>query len=905
MSDRAMNVFETMVGKHTEKMSFPEAVQQAVLDLEGLIPDLQSLAQEVLDKESEETYRVTKISEINTSHELLDHYKRRWYIPGPPDEGLWGSLRSHLLESLPEKSVQEIDQSSNAIMAWTAEPKVHQDRRLGLVVGNVQSGKTANYSAVVSKALDKGYKLVIVLSGIHNNLRKQTQKRLERDLGVADDARNWHLLTSEDADFGTSEAKNAGSILQNSTRVLAVVKKNKTRLENLLRFLRSADEGVKRATPILIIDDESDQATPDASAEGELNPTTISRLMREIWAEVTNGTYIGYTATPFANVFIDPKPDDELPTLYPRSFIHVMPTPTEYFGAERIFGLDLSADEFRDQDGPDVVRVVDPDELPSLMPRKRRGEDSASSPEVTESLSTAIRWFIVAAAVRRVRGQADKHSTMLIHTTHQTDPHFAMKEAVEEFLEPLREDAREGDVDSFRVVFHEEMDRAAELYRGTGAAATWPRVRDEIPNVIRSLRVSVDNSRADQSQRLDYKDHEPQTVIVIGGGTLSRGLTLEGLFVSFFTRTSNTYDTLLQMGRWFGYRKGYEDLQRIWVSPGLDGDYRFLASVENELRQDIKRMIASDQTPADIGIRVAQHPGRLQITNPNKMKHAEKVEVDFEGYRPQTYVFDAQSSRVIDGNVEVVRSLLRRIGKYSAPVSSGANSRLFADVPLSELREFFEDFATSSEVGTVIRDAVRWSAEKLPGRRWNVVLAGGSTKETFSAGEFSVPMVRRAPIRDTDPTADGSTINIRALMSGADTIADLRVSTDSAAGAGSDRLSRDDQISLRKRSIAEGGAGGRGLLLIYPISRMSKSTSATRISMDVALRKANPEILTEGADPLMGIGLVTPFDINNEIANKGTYLAVRPAFESDHEEIDETDHEPDFVDTEDDYQGEQ
>lgn len=902
MPEHQMRVFEMMVSSLRAKMPFTEAVEQAVLELDRAFPgaDLPTLAQELRERHYAEVSKATKLSELTTSHEVLDHLEREWYVPGPQDEGLWGSLRERLLKNLAPGSVHEIDQSSDAIMSWIAEPKVDEDRRLGLVVGNVQSGKTANYSAVAAKALDQGYKLVIVLSGIHNNLRKQTQQRLERDLGVTADLLNWLRLTSVDGDFGTTEAKNASTFIQNHKHVLAVVKKNKTRLENLLRFLRNADEGVMRAAPVLIIDDESDQATPDASAEGELNPTTISRLMREIWREVRNGTYIGYTATPFANVFIDPTPDDDLETLYPRSFIHVMPTPQEYFGAERIFGLELGAGEEEDQDGPDVVRIIDRSELEYLMPKKRRGQSPTTAPEVTESLATAVRWFIIAAAVRRVRGQADEHSTMLIHTTHQTDPHFAMRDAVEEFLEPLRMEARDGEVDSFYEIFHEEFDRAAELYRGKGTAATWPQIRDEIPNVVRSLRVAVDNSKADLSERLYYVDDDPQTVIVIGGGTLSRGLTLEGLFVSFFTRTSNTYDTLLQMGRWFGYRKGYEDLQRIWVSPGLDGDYRFLAAVENELRQDIRRMINMGQTPKDIGIRVKQHPGRLQITNPNKMKHAEEVEVDFEGYRPQTYLFDAASQAVIDGNVSVVRKLLDRIAEYSVPMRQGVSSRLFAGVPLQELREFFADFETSTGLSTVIHDAVEWTAAKLPNRLWNVVLVGGSMKETFSASGFEVPMVRRAPIQN----AESGFINIRALMSGTDRVADLRLIEGSALDASREKLDRDTQIGLRKLPESQGGAGGRGLLAIYPISRQSKRTSSTRIDMDDALKAANPAIQTEGADPLMGIGFVTPFDIHGEIKNKGTYLAVNPVFTGHDAASGVDDEQTEFVDTEADYQGE-
>ncbi|MGJ7562215.1 Z1 domain-containing protein, partial [Brevibacterium casei] len=355
------------------------------------------------------------------------------------------------------------------------------------------------------------------LSGVHNNLRKQTQQRLDHDLGVIENAGDWYQLTSDEADFGTACIKNASSISRNNKRILAVVKKYGSRLRNLLDFLRAIDEETKKRLPILIIDDESDQATPDSSPDKDSDPTAINQLMREIWAEVRNGTYVGYTATPFANIFMDPNSQQskKLEELYPKDFIHVMPTPADYFGAERIFGLGEVADEKIDV--PDVVRKIPKDEVGILVPKGKDADLSAQV--VTRSLAEAIRWFVVASAVRRVRGQADKHSTMLIHTTHKTEPHFAMRNAVEEFLEPVRRLALNDDVESFRDVFTKEMSRAGHLFPGDATTSTWKHVSREIPAVLHRLRVAVDNSKAEDFERLSYPDDQPQTVIVIGGGT--------------------------------------------------------------------------------------------------------------------------------------------------------------------------------------------------------------------------------------------------------------------------------------------------------------------------------------------------------------------------------------------------
>lgn len=861
--------------KMSGDMSFHDALKATKVMLEGLALDgLDSAIAEIEREHDDRVNSSMKLFETTISHQL-DNLQQRWYH-GSADDGVWSELADRMRNSGLGSALDDIDKSTDAIVAACAQPFVANDRRLGLVVGNVQSGKTANYSAVIAKALDQGYKFVIVLSGIHNNLRRQTQLRLERDLGLLEDSKSWIPLTTADADFGTAVENMAGGIISRHDRVLAVVKKNKTRLENLLAFLRKLDADVKRSTPILIIDDESDQATPDASSDKENNPTTISALMGEIWDQVVNGTYIGYTATPFANVFMDPK--SEAKSLYPRNFIHVMPTPGTYFGAERLFGLDSDV-ETSEQLEHDLLRRIPDAELVHLRPAGRNAQFEA---RVTPALADAIRWFVVASAVRRVRGQSSKHSTMLIHTTHNVQPHFELRDAVAAYLDPRRARGRDGDVAEFYQVFHDEIDRAPELYSGDDSLATWPRVQEEILNVLRNLRVAVDNGSADPSERLEYRDEEPQSVIVIGGGTLSRGLTLEGLFVSFFTRTSDTYDTLLQMGRWFGYRNGYEDLQRIWLSDGLEEDYRFLAQVEHDLREDIARLINSGQTPADIGVRVQQHPGRLQITNPNKMKHAAEVEVDFEGYRLQTYIFDVSSPHIVKSNLQATKRLISQI-KENAATPDGAParaSRVFADVEVQIVKDFFESFSVHSHFGDSFADAVEWAQQKLPKKRWNVVVAAGSTSEEFDAGPFQTAAIRRAPIKPDEDAIKKQHVNIRALMSGDDMVLDLRLLDEQSGASRSNYsgLKREKQIQMRKNPDV---GDGKGLLVIYPISRYSEPAQlGSRTSMQSALAQVNAETGTD-SEPIIGVALVAPMDSRRELRVKGTYLAVTPHFESD------------------------
>lgn len=879
---------EIIFNNFLQMMSREDAKKKTKVSLEAL-PGIDDELDALERAHEEKVMTRTKLTEVGTARRK-DLREMGWYS-GAPADGLWGELRDRMLRGGLAEAIDSIDRSTEEIVASLAEPRVENDSRLGLVIGNVQSGKTANYSAVIAKALDSGYKFVLVLSGVHNNLRKQTQVRLDRDLGVFEDRQSWYRLTDADGDFGDAHIGNASSIVANHGRVLAVVKKNSHRLRRVLEFLRSLDDGTKRDTPFLVIDDESDQATPDASGKIGDEPTAINFLMRQIWSEVRNGTYVGYTATPFANVFMDPNvPEGSLQELYPRDFIHVMPTPSNYFGAERIFGLHDIADEERDAEIPDVVRSISKAEVSELVPSGRNTE--GFQPHVTKSLGEAIRWFIVACAVRRIRGQQKKHSTMLIHTTPRTDPHFATRDVIEKFLEPLRKASLNGDVNGFKETFEKEINKAASLYDGDGLAPTWPRVSDEIPNVLRYLHTVVDNGKEEDSERLSYAN-EPQTVIVIGGSTLARGLTLEGLFVSYFTRTSNTYDTLLQMGRWFGYRAGYEDLQRIWVSPRLDEDYRFLATVEADLRTEIGRMTQAGMTPAEIGVRVRLHPGRLQVTSSAKQKHALEAEVDFEGYRLQTTLFDFSSNDVALANARLTEDFLRQIQPYK----SQEVPTLFEDVPLEELGPFFERFEIHQNYQKVFADAIKWSSEKLPDKRWNVVVPSeGSGVDCLHVGDKVVGSIRRAPI-DTEFEAlrSAKEINIRALMSGRDVILDLRLQNRLPENRTLAQLNNESQYEWRKDR--EGG-DGRGLLILYPISRHSSKSSAGRMSMDSALGAIDPLLVEDGQPPILGMALVAPFDSEDRLQTKGSTIAVRPIFD-DAEDLDE----PIASDTERDYRG--
>lgn len=802
---------------------------------------------------------------------LTDEAKMSGWYTGPEEgDDYWPRLKAKLEAGDMHDAVDEVDVASTKVVAHLADPHLRNLKKRGLVVGYVQSGKTANYTAVMAKAADAGYRFFIVLSGLHNNLRRQTQVRLSRDLVDND----WVPLTSDTADFGN--VVHGAAILAGGVKSIAVVKKNPSRLRKLRNWLRDIPEETRRRVPILLLDDEADQATPN-SAPSHDQFTTINRLIREIWAEIPTGTYLGYTATPFANVFMDPNDEQEL---YPADFIMDLPRPESYFGAERVFGREPLDDADDPDPGLDMVREVPDDDAEALKPPTSKDAQVTFDPELPDSLIDAVRWFLVATAIRRARGQRAAHSSMLVHTTHYVQPHFVMQSRLDDLLGQLRSDWEAGDDVSFLASYEGEGTRAAEV--ATMPLPTWGDVEQELGHVLSDVRVVVDNGMSDD--RLDYgrvESGQPvaETVIAVGGGTLSRGLTLEGLVVSYFTRTSNTYDTLLQMGRWFGYRPGYEDLPRIWMQASLAEEFKFLALVEEEIRQEMDHMERTKVTPRELGLQVRAHPGRLAIVARNKMQHTDVVSVSYSGKRLQTFIFDETDSGVIGANYQAVSSFIDVCKKKTPAVPSSKAPRwLFADIPADVVVSLINSYQFHPDQQNMRPDHMAgWIKRAAPDTQWNVVVIGSNKVQKRLDGSIvelgdvdlglsdRVRAVNRAPLKNPPK----GTANIKALLSKSDWFADIEPAEVHALG----ELTSDPQAVRRKY------CDGRGLVIIYPISKDS-------IPMGVALKFDNRRDM-EAPDHLFGVGLIFPDVERDGMASGGTYYAVHPDWEVAVEEDDE------------------
>ncbi|MFI7596623.1 Z1 domain-containing protein [Actinoplanes sp. NPDC049681] len=756
---------------------------------------------------------VIKIREMREPNVVYSSGRLTWYTGPREGDRFWPSLE-RTLRSGPrpwsDQAIGALDDSSTKVVGLLDHPERETFRSIGLVLGYVQSGKTANFTAVMAKAADRGYRLFIVLSGIHNGLRRQTQARLARELVQANPAR-WHEVTTVDEDFHPKGNAAAYFTAQNQHSLL-VVKKNAKVLQKLNRWLASAKDYL-RDCPTLVIDDEADQAT--------VGGKVINPLLADLLKVFTKVGYVGYTATPFANLLIDPATEDDF---YPRDFVVSLPAPKGYQGPEVLFGRDpLDGEDPGDvPGGEDMIREIPDDDIEKVRPiNKAAAADFV--PEMAGSLRSAVLYFWLATAARRERGTGIPHSTMLIHTTLQTGIH-------EDFRVPLDDLRREAihalqnDNHDFYTELEEQwVDETARVAAADFGETPVPfeAVLRHLPIVIDESRVVVDNYRS--QDRLDYESG-PVVAIAVGGNTLSRGLTLEGLVTSYFVRASSAYDTLLQMGRWFGHRAGYADLPRIWMTAELAGWFRHLAVVEAEIRKDIDRYLTEDKNPLTFAVRIRTHP-KMLVTAPARMKAAVTAHAAYGGDLVESRYFPTDPDAVdwLARNEEAAVGLITAAKQHGrAQEVRTAERQLWRDVSYRDVLRFIDSYQFHERSEEARPDLLKCYIEKRVQngalRTWDVAVIGNSNAD---ANKWKLPdgtqfgMNGRSRINKVeDPIAD-----IKTLSAPRDTAINLQVPHDV------DVTRRSAVDDLRKKQRPD-----VGLLLIYPIDPESASKRNNRRS---------------------------------------------------------------------------
>lgn len=686
----------------------------------------------------------------------------------------WNRYQKLLLQNgLPKDVVISTDTVTDKILSRLGNPEKHVpwDRR-GMVVGHVQSGKTANYTGLICKAADAGYRLIIVIAGIHNNLRNQTQARIDegfigRDTGKSQETKKGgakHIigvghfdpnntpvsLTNTLRDFNKATAStNTSEIDSYKVPVVLVIKKNHRTLANLLDWLkdnsaRGDQEMIDQ--PMLLIDDEADNASINTKY-GKKLVTTINGQIRDLLNMFHRSCYVGYTATPFANIFIDPDQDDEMynEDLFPRDFIIGLDAPTNYFGPTKIF-----VDGLPEEGDPTWLRYITDNE--GILPIKHKIDHELDA--LPSSLTRALRTFLLARTIRNMRGQKAAHCSMLVNASRFTAVQGRLRNRLHETLERIQNSAR---INASRGAAALNDPEIAALH-GVWQAEypdiefDWPSIQSELLDAIASAKIVEVNSRAND---LDYSNsgERGQTVVAVGGFSLSRGLTLEGLTVTWFLRNTMMYDTLMQMGRWFGYRNGYEDLCRIWMPAEAIDWYAFIANAAEELHEELRTMEKAKATPRMFGLAVRSHPASLLVTARNKLGSGQKVtmRIGLSNKFVETAKVSIKTGDLA-ANLELAKSLVSKINAGTFHEEKTQWGRLIRGVPVGYIDEFLAGWRHEDRSVTTdprpIRSYIRArKSDQL--QKWDVLIPSlekGTSEDTL--GTSVVPANRSVDLHD-------------------------------------------------------------------------------------------------------------------------------------------------------------
>ena len=839
-----------------------------------------------------EQARLHELRPVDDGTVLAPGGPRAWFRDYDPANGYhWPRLRNWLRDDRDWtlSMLDSLDRASDSVLSHLEDSRASGPpafRVTGLVVGRVQSGKTANYTALIAKAVDAGYRLIIVMTGLHNQLRWQTQLRLGRELGFdesgggigrATAGRNVVPVTAPEYDGDFREGTIGPVFLQGNSTVIAVVKKNAVVLRRLRDWLERRPRDAH--LPVLLIDDEADQASINtggeriedeadvslrerydlldddvepgadgASLEQIAEPSVINGLIRQILKGFNQAAYVAYTATPFANILIDPSAVDlEVGEgLYPQDFIISLPTPANYVGAEQLFGTDPESDPI------DIVSSI-PESDASLV-SARSAEDEV---QLVDSLRTALIDFLLAAAAKDLR-MGTGAATMLVHTTYRIDPQIQLGNLLDKELINLRSGWKyDGD-------YRDELQQRweSEFENRTGSdGQIYPAFDELYPSIDSLLRtentpsVIVFNS-ATESQ-LGFDDHPERKIILVGGNRLARGLTLEGLLVSYFTRQSGTYDTVMQAARWFGFRDGYHDLTRIWLTDENYSRFRHLAKVEDDLFRQIALYSLTRRRPSETGVLILSHP-EMQVTASNKSSAAQVYDADYSGHFLQSVRLPLDNDQLLTSNLEETRRFLQRLEELPSH-SEQEEPFTWRDVPFELVTTYLNSFETSGERFDTFRlsdyitrmandhkELVRWwvsvrARQTMLGSLGTVDL-GGQTGPVNAISRSRLEHDRGSLGALANPVtvAGGAGDEIVGLDAGV--VESVREDFRNNSSQDNSRFS----TVLRSRRIPE-----EGLLCIYPVSANSKAGPRA---------KNREDLFSDGGahPPVIGLAVLFP-----------------------------------------------
>lgn len=766
-----------------------------------------------LQEEADKKSKYFKFVEENAliTDENLDNGVK----PPTDPKSSWQLYKARLYKNgMKKEAVDSIEYNTLKILRRLSNDTTNTEPIKGLVIGNVQSGKTANMAALMAMAADWGWNMFIVLSGTIENLRQQTQKRLLNDLNSSGNL-SWRGLEHLSKKIDYAQRLQHLRFDEDSVdRYFTVCLKNGGRLKNLIEWLQS-DPNKQKQLKIIVIDDEADQAGINTADITKNERKRINDLMvklvgnrdvkgKELETRYKAMNYIGYTATPYANILNEP-PNKE--SLYPANFISTLSVSKEYFGPQQIFGANNT-----NYQGMDIIRIIGRDEL-ELVKCIHDGKSSCAP----ESLVDSICWFLCGAAVMR-KNHYKKPISMLVHTSQKQEHHEYISEVIENWInntpnnkilerckKVYARETKQLSKKAFREQYldYDRLDEDINDY--PEFSEIFPIIEKLISEKMSNIKLDeegdlkyhegihlcVDNCKnngvSDEGMfvRLAYPEEDNRTsvapvFIVIGGATLSRGLTIEGLISSFFLRSVGQADTLMQMGRWFGYRKNYELIPRIWISEKTNEQFKFLSELDQELRNEILYMEANRINPSQYGPKVKNTPkySFIKITGKNKMQSGKLTDLDYSGTSSQTSVFDNIGEELLYNKL-LTEKFLNSLGKpeYQEEVQNAVVWRNIEYTSIfDELLNKFK-FCSKSHVFNDIKSLREWIKKVTDDGKlgkWNVVLAGvgkaNQSENNWVLQECSVNKVKRTRIKQS---IDDDLINIGVLTTPKDFIADI------------------------------------------------------------------------------------------------------------------------------------
>lgn len=746
-------------------------------------------------------------------------------ISTPENESsAWFKYKQNLIEKeFTALSVNNIETASKKVVSQL-DPSTEQLHPVrGMVVGNVQSGKTANMAGVISLAEDYGYNFFVVLSGTIDNLRKQTEERLISDLDNPNCNFNLITLRNLSAKSPFNERLQDLSLEEGSNkRYLYVCLKNTGRLKDLLVWINS-DKSKKGLLKMVILDDEADQAGVNTA---NMNKDLISKINNQIKALVFGknhqfimsspykcANYIGYTATPYAN-FLNEANDK---SLYPTNFIMTLNSPEEYIGPQQIFGIDDI------NQGLPIVNVIDEQECETV-----KNNIPISYLNIPKELKNAIYWFVCTVACFRY-WKLKKPVSMLVHTSQKVPNHQQMSNLIESFIKNISN--TKDFIDDIEVVWRHQtsklnVDRFYEElpdFPDISKIKSYPNFEEIKPLIIdlincgpnhillneeatkleygKGIHICVDNcynNRVEENivMRLIYPDKKDKTslencpaFIVIGGTTLSRGLTLEGLTTSYFLRVTILGDTLMQMGRWFGYRKGYELLPRIWLSSGAVKQFERLTLLDFDLREELHNMETLNISPKEYGPRLDAFPEfkALQVTAKNKMQKSFEIIRDFANKKGQTTLFYGDEN-TIESNYKEVVNYIENLGPVNKDLIHSlknpfatSDSLLWFNQPYQQVFELLRKLKYPTQIATFgdIDETLKWFKEQKDNgylNDFNVIVSSNSkgSENQLKLKNVLIKLPTRRKLKNLD--ASDNNINLKVLTTPTDRLIDLDMS---------------------------------------------------------------------------------------------------------------------------------